>query len=149
MVFPFAATGALATFSPYNNEVNTTALDEFHSKDSSTDHKDVAHTAGPVLCCPESDDSTESEDNVEDTIASQWPEMWSTNQIAYFKEANQWLTAQNGLLGCRVYYHVITIELNKAHRLNLSPEWSEVTVSYNGNTREQHSTSLRKKDSCM
>ena len=122
--------------------VTTDAVEDMNSRSDSgvtVIGQDSPHTVSEVDSVNITETAPHSSNDV------QWPSVWNVAQIDHFVNANVWLFARNGNLGCTVCRNAATSSLSSAHHLTISTEWSGGTVSHNGTTREQQLTSLRKK----
>jgi hypothetical protein len=102
---------------------------------------------------PEKDSSCSQhveETSIDDTVEKaggkkDLPECWSSDQAKYFKNENQWLLIQNGMLGCSVCQSAKNIALLSSQGVRLSPEWMACKISPFGSTKCQQQNALRKK----
>lgn len=76
---------------------------------------------------------------------NEWPDCWTTSQKTNYQNKYEWLTAKGGKLGCVTCGKVGNLGVEKTAGARISREWSQININYNGTTRSQQLSSLRKK----
>ena len=90
-------------------------------------------------------DKCNAEENPVTESTNEYPSVWNEEQAVYFSNQYPWLTYCNGLLGCNNCRQVKCLGVLKQAGVKLSQEWISNSVTYNGNTRQNQLSSLRKK----
>jgi len=73
------------------------------------------------------------------------PECWTPEQGNSFQKENQWLSVENGKLGCVICRNFKNVSILVAQGIRLSTEWREGKVGPFDSTRSQQQAALRKK----
>lgn len=76
-----------------------------------------------------------------------WPACWTRDQWLYFSNENEWLTCNNGKVGCSVCAEVGSLGVNRIvkGKLLLSKEWTSCSVGPYGDNKDKQLASMRKK----
>lgn len=90
-------------------------------------------------------DSTSSLAPSSEPPVASYPSIWSQKQAIEFKSDHTWLFFADGCLGCKICREVKNLGAFQKHGIHLSQQWCNGSIAYNGTTRQNQLSSLRKK----
>lgn len=79
------------------------------------------------------------------SASAAYPPVWSKEQFEQFKIKNEWLYAQNGMLGCTSCRDVKCLGVKASRGVNIANNWAEGKIAPCGHSRNVQLSSLRKK----